>query len=175
MLLTPPGPSCNLFPHAATRVAPQTTWPLSRPSTSGRERSRWVQGCTASSRWVEGCAERSRAGRASHGRQLVACFGQCCLQLTIDPLCAALSTATKVAPFCPAPQRGTDRGFCAHNFLSPATMNMIDGMRGQLLSGSWARRWGCAAFQTGHRRWMADGSCTQTAVTFFQYAFISHW
>jgi HrpA-like RNA helicase len=33
-----------------------------------------------------------------------------------------------------AQSRGTDRGFCTHNFLSPATMNMIDGMRGQLMS-----------------------------------------
>lgn len=51
-------------------------------------------------------------------------------------------------PSCPLPtpspptyprmlQRGADRGFCAHNFLSPATMNMIDGMRQQLLSGGW--------------------------------------
>lgn len=32
-------------------------------------------------------------------------------------------------------QRGTDRGYCSHNFLSPATMNMLDGMRSQLLSG----------------------------------------
>ncbi len=39
------------------------------------------------------------------------------------------------APCDPSPQRGTHRGFCTHNFLSPATMNMIDGMRGQLLSG----------------------------------------
>lgn len=31
-------------------------------------------------------------------------------------------------------QGGGDRPFCARNFLSPATMNMIDGMRGQLLS-----------------------------------------
>ena len=33
------------------------------------------------------------------------------------------------------PQKGTDRGYCSHNFLSPATMNMINGMRQQLLSG----------------------------------------
>ncbi|KAL4451226.1 hypothetical protein ABPG77_009298 [Micractinium sp. CCAP 211/92] len=33
-----------------------------------------------------------------------------------------------------AAARGTDRGYCSHNFLSPATMNMLDGMRSQLLS-----------------------------------------
>ena len=29
---------------------------------------------------------------------------------------------------------GAERGFCARNFLSPAGMNMLEGMRGQLLS-----------------------------------------
>lgn len=31
-------------------------------------------------------------------------------------------------------QRGGDRGYCTRNYLSPATMSMVDGMRGQLLS-----------------------------------------
>ena len=29
---------------------------------------------------------------------------------------------------------GADRAFCARKFLSPAGMNMLEGMRGQLLS-----------------------------------------
>ena len=53
--------------------------------------------------------------------------------------------ATQFPPPCslPAPpQRGTDRGFCTHNFLSPATMNMLSGMRSQLLSGVRCREGG---------------------------------
>ncbi|KAL4422956.1 hypothetical protein ABPG75_009153 [Micractinium tetrahymenae] len=38
-----------------------------------------------------------------------------------------------------AAARGTDRGYCSLNFLSPATMNMLDGMRSQLLSELVAR------------------------------------
>jgi hypothetical protein len=40
---------------------------------------------------------------------------------------------TTPPPFSPPLQRGSDRGFCSHSFLSPATMSMLDGMRQQLL------------------------------------------
>ena len=58
----------------------------------------------------------------------------------------------------PAPQRGTDRGFCTHNFLSPATMNMLSGMRSQLLSGAPRRGvgGGCGGGAARWHRWCED-------------------
>lgn len=48
-----------------------------------------------------------------------------------DPLCTTRHWPT--LPPIPL-QNGRERGFCAQNFISPSTMAMVDGMRGQLAS-----------------------------------------